>query len=187
VQSVAVRLVVEREREINDFQAKSSFKVNATFLLDNGRTLVAELSQRFDTEDEAMKFLETCKGAKFSISDLQTRPSKRSPAPPFTTSTLQQEAARTLAVSVIQTMTVAQKVYEAGKISYMRTDSVNLSDEARNGAMAQIKSAFGKEFVEPRQFKTKSSSAQEAHEAIRPTDFSVMDPGMDRNASRLYD
>ncbi len=187
VQSVAVRLVVEREREINEFQAKSAFKVNATFLLDNGRTLVAELSQRFDTEEEAMTFLETCKGAKFSISDLQTRPSKRSPAPPFTTSTLQQEAARKLGFSVIQTMTVAQKLYEAGKISYMRTDSVNLSDEARNGAMAQIKSAFGKEFVEPRQFKTKSSSAQEAHEAIRPTDFSVMDPGMDRNASRLYD
>lgn len=134
-----------------------------------------------------MKFLESCKGAKFSISDLQTRPSKRSPAPPFTTSTLQQEAARKLGFSVIQTMTVAQKLYEAGKISYMRTDSVNLSDEARNGAMAQIKSAFGKEYVEPRQFKTKSSSAQEAHEAIRPTDFSVMDPGMDRNAVRLYD
>lgn len=187
VQSVAVRLVVEREREINDFQAKSSFKINATFLLDNGRTLVAELSQRFDTEEEAMKFLESCKGAKFSISDLQTRPSKRSPAPPFTTSTLQQEAARKLGFSVIQTMTVAQKLYEAGKISYMRTDSVNLSDEARSGAMAQIKSAFGKEYVEPRQFKTKSSSAQEAHEAIRPTDFSVMDPGMDRNAGRLYD
>src|SRR5690606_37507736 len=120
VQSVAVRLVVEREREINDFQAKSSFKINATFLLDNGRTLVAELSQRFDTEEEAMKFLESCKGAKFSISDLQTRPSKRSPAPPFTTSTLQQEAARKLGFSVIQTMTVAQKLYEAGKISYMR-------------------------------------------------------------------
>ncbi len=187
VQSVAVRLVVEREREINDFQAKSSFKVNAVFLLEKGRTLVAELSQRFETEAEAMKFLESCKGAKFSIADLQTRPSKRSPAPPFTTSTLQQEAARKLGFSVIQTMTVAQKLYEAGKISYMRTDSVNLSDEARNGAMAQIRSAFGKEFVEPRQFKTKSSSAQEAHEAIRPTDFSVMDPGMDRNAVRLYD
>jgi DNA topoisomerase I len=187
VQSVAVRLIVEREREIGDFKAKSSFKVNAYFGLDKGRTLVAELGERFDTEAEAQQFLESCKGAKFSISDLQTRPSKRTPAPPFTTSTLQQEAARKLGFSVIQTMTVAQKLYEAGKISYMRTDSVNLSDEARNGAINQITYAFGKEFVQPRQFKTKSSSAQEAHEAIRPTDFSVLDPGMDRNAQRLYE
>ncbi len=187
VQSVAVRLIVEREREITDFKAKSSFKVNALFALEKGRTLVAELPERFDTEEEAMEFLESCKGAKFSIADLQTRPSKRTPAPPFTTSTLQQEAARKLGFSVIQTMMVAQMLYEAGKISYMRTDSVNLSDEARNGAMAQITTAFGKEFVQPRQFKTKSSSAQEAHEAIRPTDFSVMDPGMDRNALRLYE
>jgi DNA topoisomerase I len=187
VQSVAVRLIVEREREISDFKAKSSFKVNAHFSLDKGKTLVAELPERFETEQEALKFLESCKGAKFSIADLQTRPSKRTPAPPFTTSTLQQEAARKLGFSVIQTMTVAQKLYEAGKISYMRTDSVNLSDEARNGAMSQIQSAFGKEFVQPRQFKTKSSSAQEAHEAIRPTDFSLMDPGMDRNAHRLYE
>src|SRR5690606_20573140 len=187
VQSVAVRLVVEREREINDFQAKSSFKINATFLLDNGRTLVAELSERFDTEQEAMDFLESCRGAKFTISDLQTRPSKRSPSPPFTTSTLQQEAARKLGFSVIQTMMVAQKLYEAGKISYMRTDSVNLSDEARDGAAKKIYSAFGKEFHQSRVFKTKSSSAQEAHEAIRPTDFNVLDPRMDRNAGRLYD
>jgi DNA topoisomerase I len=187
VQSVAVRLVVEREREIAEFKAKSSFKVNALFNLENGRTLVAELSERFEREEDAMKFLESCKGAKYSISDLQTRPSKRSPAPPFTTSTLQQEAARKLGFSVIQTMTVAQKLYEAGKISYMRTDSVNLSDEARSGAMNQIQYAYGKDFVQPRNFKTKSSSAQEAHEAIRPTDFSVMDPGMDRNAHRLYE
>lgn len=187
VQSVAVRLVVEREREIGEFKAKSSFKVNALFDLDKGKTLTAELSERFDTEEEANQFLESCRGASFKISDLQTRPAKRTPAPPFTTSTLQQEAARKLGFSVIQTMTVAQKLYEAGKISYMRTDSVNLSDEARNGAVAQVQSAYGKEFVHTRQFKTKSSSAQEAHEAIRPTDFSVMDPGMDRNASRLYE
>lgn len=187
VQSVAVRLVVEREREIGEFKAKSSFKINAYFSLDKGRTLVAELPDRFDTEAEAQAFLESCKGAKFSIADLQTRPSKRSPAPPFTTSTLQQEAARKLGFSVIQTMTIAQKLYEAGKISYMRTDSVNLSDEARNGAIAQIQTAFGKEFVQPRQYKTKSSSAQEAHEAIRPTDFGVMEAGMDRNAVRLYE
>jgi DNA topoisomerase I len=187
VQSVAVRLVVEREREIVEFKAKSSFKVNAIFTLDKGKTLVAELSERFETEAEAQKFLESCKGAKFAIADLQTRPSKRTPAPPFTTSTLQQEAARKLGFSVIQTMTVAQKLYEAGKISYMRTDSVNLSDEARNGAMSQIQRAFGKDFIQPRQFKTKSSSAQEAHEAIRPTDFSVLEAGVDRNAIRLYE
>ncbi len=187
VQSVAVRLVVEREREISEFKAKSAFKVNAIFNLDKGKTLVAELGERFESEDEALKFLESCKGATFSITDLQTRPSKRTPAPPFTTSTLQQEAARKLGFSVIQTMTVAQKLYEAGKISYMRTDSVNLSDEARSGAMNQITSAFGKEYVQPRQYKTKSNSAQEAHEAIRPTDFSLLDPGMDRNAHRLYE
>jgi DNA topoisomerase-1 len=187
VQSVAVRLVVEREREITDFKAKSSYKVNAEFTLDKGKILVAELSERFEKEEDAVAFLESCKGAKFKIADLQTKPSKRSPSPPFTTSTLQQEAARKLGFSVIQTMTVAQKLYEAGKISYMRTDSVNLSDEARSGALKQIQSAFGKEFAFARQYKTKSSSAQEAHEAIRPTDFSVMDPEMDRNAGRLYD
>ncbi|HEU5145999.1 MAG TPA: type I DNA topoisomerase, partial [Chryseosolibacter sp.] len=187
VQSVAVRLVVEREREITEFQVKSSYKVNAMFDLGNGKTLVAELPERFETEKEAADFLESCKGAKFKISDLQTRPSKRSPSPPFTTSTLQQEAARKLGFSVIQTMMVAQKLYEAGKISYMRTDSVNLSDEARSGAENQINRAFGKEFHQMRVFKTKSSGAQEAHEAIRPTDFSVMDPHMDRNAGRLYD
>jgi DNA topoisomerase I len=187
VQSVAVRLVVEREREISDFKVKSAFKINAIFNLDKGKTLVAELPERFETEKEANDFLESCKGAKFTIDDLQTKPSKRSPAPPFTTSTLQQEAARKLGFSVIQTMTVAQKLYEAGKISYMRTDSVNLSDEARQGAQRQITSAFGKEFHFPRQFKTKSNSAQEAHEAIRPTDFGTMDPGMDRNAHRLYE
>ena len=187
VQSVAVRLVVEREREITEFKVKSSYKINAIFDLGNGKTLVAELPERFDTEKEATEFLESCKNAKFKIADLQTKPSKRSPSPPFTTSTLQQEAARKLGFSVIQTMMVAQKLYEAGKISYMRTDSVNLSDEARQGAERRINGAFGKEFHQPRVFKTKSSGAQEAHEAIRPTDFSVTDPGMDRNAARLYD
>jgi len=187
VQSVAVRLVVEREREITEFKAKSAFRITALFDGGTGRLFTAELSQRFETEEEAMEFLESCRNAKFSINDLQTKPSKRSPAPPFTTSTLQQEAARKLGFSVIQTMMVAQKLYEAGKISYMRTDSVNLSDEARSGAMRQIESAYGPQYVQPRQYKTKSSSAQEAHEAIRPTDFSVTDPGMDRNGLRLYD
>jgi DNA topoisomerase-1 len=187
VQSVAVRLIVEREREVTEFNAKSSFKINAYFDLGKGKGLVAELAERFATEEEALAFLESCKGAKFTIEDLQTRPSKRTPAPPFTTSTLQQEAARKLGFSVIQTMTVAQKLYESGKISYMRTDSVNLSDEARSGAMRQIENAFGKSFVQPRNYKTKSASAQEAHEAIRPTDFAVLDPGLDRNAARLYE
>jgi DNA topoisomerase I len=187
VQSVAVRLIVEREREITNFKAKSSYRVTAEFKLDKGKTLVAELSERFEAEEDALKFLESCVGAQYAIKDLQTKPSKRTPAPPFTTSTLQQEASRKLGFSVIQTMLVAQRLYEAGKISYMRTDSVNLSDEARSGAMRQIESAYGKQYVQPRQFKTKSSSAQEAHEAIRPTDFSVMDPGMDRNELRLYE
>lgn len=187
VQSVAVRMVVEREREISEFKVKSSFKVNAIFDLGKGKQLVAELPERFDTEKEAEDFLNSCKGAKFKIADLQTRPAKRSPAPPFTTSTLQQEAARKLGFSVIQTMAVAQKLYESGKISYMRTDSVNLSDEARQGAQRQIASAFGQEYHQLRHYKTKSSGAQEAHEAIRPTDFGTMDPGMDRNAQRLYE
>lgn len=187
VQSVAVRLVVDREREITDFDTKSSYRVTAVFDLGDGKQLSAELGQRFEHEDDALAFLESCKGAAFSITDLQTKPSKRSPAPPFTTSTLQQEASRKLGFSVMQTMMVAQKLYEAGKISYMRTDSVNLSDEARKDATKQIESAYGANFVQPRQYKTKSSSAQEAHEAIRPTDFSVTNPGMDRNALRLYE
>src|SRR5882672_4506605 len=187
VQSVAVRLVVEREREIERFEAKSSFKVSAIFDLGKGKQLVADLPEKFEGEEEALKFLESCKGAKFSIGDLQKKPAKKSPAPPFTTSTLQQEAGRKLSFSVLQTMVVAQKLYEAGKISYMRTDSVNLSDEAVGGATRQIETAFGKEYVFNRRFKTKSSGAQEAHEAIRPTDFSVTDPGGDRNAQRLYE
>jgi DNA topoisomerase-1 len=187
VQSVAVRMVVEREREISNFETKSSYKVNALFDVGKGKQLVAELPERFESEKEALEFLESCKGAKFSIKDIQTKPAKRSPAPPFTTSTLQQEASRKLGFSVSQTMVVAQKLYEAGKISYMRTDSLNLSDEARAGALRQIESAYGKEFALPRAYKTKSSGAQEAHEAIRPTDFSVMEAGADRNGARLYE
>ncbi|MBL7846546.1 MAG: type I DNA topoisomerase [Cyclobacteriaceae bacterium] len=187
VQSVAVRLVVEREREIERFEAKSSFKVTAIFDLGKGKQLTADLGEKFDTEKEAQEFLESCKGAKFTISDLQKKPAKKSPAPPFTTSTMQQEAGRKLGFSVLQTMVVAQKLYEAGKISYMRTDSVNLSDEAVQGATRQIETAYGKEFVFNRAYKSKSSSAQEAHEAVRPTDFSVMDPGMDSGAKRLYE
>jgi DNA topoisomerase I len=187
VQSVAVRLVVDREREITDFKTKTSFRITAQFDLGKGKQLQAELSERFETEGEAMKFLESCKGAAYAIGDLQTKPLKRTPAPPFTTSTLQQEASRKLNFSVTQTMMVAQKLYEAGKISYMRTDSVNLSGEAQQGARNQIQAAYGKEYVQLRTYKSKSAGAQEAHEAIRPTDFSVQDPGMDRNALRLYE
>src|SRR6267154_1076746 len=187
VQSVAVRLVVEREREIEKFEAKSSFKVSAIFDLGKGKQLLAELPETFNDEKSALEFLESCKGAAFTIGDLQKKPAKKSPAPPFTTSTLQQEASRKLGFSVLQTMVVAQKLYEAGKISYMRTDSVNLADEAVQGATRQIESAFGKEFIQIRKYKTKSSGAQEAHEAIRPTDFSVMEAGADRNQQRLYE
>jgi DNA topoisomerase-1 len=187
VQSVAVRLVVEREREIDKFEAKSSFKVTAIFDLGKGKQLFADLPHKFDSEKEAQEFLTQCVGAQFTIGDLQKKPGKKSPAPPFTTSTLQQEAGRKLGFSVSQTMVVAQKLYEAGKISYMRTDSVNLSDEAIAGATKQIETAFGNEYVHNRRFKTKSSGAQEAHEAIRPTDFSVTNPGADRNGQRLYE
>ncbi len=187
VQSVAVRLVVERERQIDKFKPKSSYKISATFDLGNKKELKAELPQKFDTEQEAYDFLSACNGAEFSIKDLQKKPSKKSPAPPFTTSTLQQEASRKLGFSVSQTMTVAQKLYEAGIISYMRTDSVNLSKEAVDGAVAQIKSGYGDEYVKTRHYKTKSNSAQEAHEAIRPTNFSVTEPAADRNGLRLYE
>jgi len=187
VQSVAVRLVVEREREIDRFEAKSSFKVTAIFDLGKGKQLSADLGEKFDSEKEALEFLESCKGATFTISDLQKKPAKKSPAPPFTTSTMQQEAGRKLGFSVLQTMVVAQKLYEAGKISYMRTDSVNLSDEAVQGATRQIESAYGKEFVHNRVYKSKSSNAQEAHEAVRPTDFSVLEAGADSGGKRLYE
>lgn len=187
VQSVAVRFVVEREREVEAFQSKSSFKVTALFDLTNKKTLTAELPEKFDTEEKARIFLEKCVGAAFSIKNLETKPAKKSPAAPFTTSTLQQEASRKLYFSVAQTMTVAQKLYEAGKISYMRTDSTNLSEEAIQKAKDEIERAFGATYVQVRRYKTKSESAQEAHEAIRPTDFSVQQASGDRNEQRLYD
>ncbi|PSR52923.1 type I DNA topoisomerase [Adhaeribacter arboris] len=186
VQSVAVRLVVEREREIERFKADSAFKVTALFTVD-GKRLEAELPTRFKAQEEAQAFLEKCRGAEYTIENLEKKPLKRSPAAPFTTSTLQQEASRKLGFSVAQTMTVAQKLYEAGKISYMRTDSVNLSKEAIEGATTRIKAAFGEEYVKVRQYKTKSQSAQEAHEAIRPTDFFAKEVSSDRNEQRLYE
>ena len=187
VQSVAVRLVVEREREIAKFKPESSFKITALFNLEGGKTLKAELPKKFKTEKEAEDFLNKCIGAEFSIENLETKPAKKSPAPPFTTSTLQQEASRKLGFSVARTMSVAQKLYEAGKISYMRTDSLNLSEEALAGAATAIKSNYGEDYASRRVFKTKSSGAQEAHEAIRPTNFGTQSAGKDDAEKRLYD
>ncbi len=187
VQSVAVRLVVEKERSIDEFVPKTSFRVTALFKLDGGKELAADLPKKFATEEEVNAFLENCIGSDFSIKDLQKKPAKKSPAPPFTTSTLQQEASRKLGYSVLQTMTLAQKLYEQGKISYMRTDSVNLSQTAIKSAADQIKSAYGDEFFEERHFKTKSKGAQEAHEAIRPTNFSEKVASDDNGQQRLYD
>ena len=169
VQSVAVRLIVEREREIQQFVAEASFRVTALLQDAKGQQIRAELPQKFKTADEARQFLEACKKAAFTIDDIQTRPAKRTPAPPFTTSTLQQEAARKLGYSVSQTMMIAQRLYESGRITYMRTDSVNLSSLAINTAKAEIVAFAGAEYSKVRQYTTKSKSAQEAHEAIRPT------------------
>ena len=173
VQSVAVRLIVEREREVNAFVSESWYKVTAVFEIpgENGEKseVRAELGNRFKTKEEARAFLEVCKDAKFKITDIVTKPSKKSPAPPFTTSTLQQEAARKLGFSVSQTMVVAQRLYESGQITYMRTDSVNLSDLALATSRQTITELMGENYVKTRQFATKSKGAQEAHEAIRPT------------------
>ena len=170
VQSVAVRLIVEREREINQFDSEAYFKITAVFILPDGKTLLkAELNKRFTTEAEAKAFLEKLKNASFSVEDINTRPGKKSPAPPFTTSTLQQEAARKIGFSVAQTMSVAQKLYEAGLITYMRTDSLNLSTLALNATKKEIENEFGNKYLKIRQYQTKTKGAQEAHEAIRPT------------------
>jgi DNA topoisomerase I len=187
VQSVAVRIIVDREREIINHVAKSSFKIQAIFNLEGNKNLIAELPKNFETEQDGLSFLEKCKNANFSIQNLETKPFKKSPSAPFTTSTLQQEASRKLSFSVLQTMTVAQRLYEAGKISYMRTDSTNLSTEAVEKAVAEIENQYGANFVQKRAYKTKSESAQEAHEAIRPTDFSTIKASEDRNEQRLYD
>lgn len=169
VQSVAVRLIVEREREINRFNSEAFFRIQAQFLLSDGKTILkSELNKRFKTEEEARSFLEKLKEATFTIEDINTRPGKKSPAPPFTTSTLQQEASRKMGFSVSQTMSIAQKLYEAGLISYMRTDSLNLSSLALNASQKEIRDEFGDEYVKIRQYHTKTKGAQEAHEAIRP-------------------
>lgn len=187
VQSVAVRLIVEREKEILDFKHESSYRVIANFIVGGNTIMKAELPQRFTTKSEAEDFLSKCKNANFTISSLETKPAKKSPAAPFTTSTLQQEASRKLGFSVSQTMTVAQRLYEAGKITYMRTDSVNLSNEAIGAAKKEITKSYGEEYSKIRKYNTKSKGAQEAHEAIRPTYMSTHSITGDAQQARLYD
>ena len=186
VQSVAVRLIVEREKDIENFKSESTYRVNAIFEI-NGQQIKANLNHGFKTEEEAQAFLESCKGETFSIKDIETKPVKKSPAPPFTTSTLQQEAARKLGFTVSQTMMVAQRLYESGHITYMRTDSVNLSSLCINTAKAEIVSTHGEKYSQPRQFHTNSKGAQEAHEAIRPTYISERNISGTTQEKRLYD
>jgi len=186
VQSVAVRLIVDREREINKFQSEAAFKIVAIF--GKGKeAFKAELPERWAKQEDAEKFLKDCIGADFNVNSLDTRPAKRSPAAPFTTSTLQQEASRKLGFSVSRTMQVAQKLYESGKITYMRTDSVNLSDLALNAAAQEINSAYGQKYHQLRKYKTKAAGAQEAHEAIRPTYFDAHTIDGDPSEKRLYE
>ncbi len=187
VQSVALRVVVDREREIEKHNSKSSFKVTAQFGLADGKVLNAELPKSFATVDEARQFLTACVGATYTIKNLETKPAKKTPAAPFTTSTLQQEASRKMGFAVDRTMRLAQGLYEAGKISYMRTDSTSLSQEAIDKAKAEIETGYGVDYVQTRQFKTKNESAQEAHEAIRPTDFVAHTAGANRDEQRLYE
>ena len=187
VQSVSVRLIVEREREIQDFNPEASYRVDAEFTSEDGKSFKAKLPKNFGSEEEALEFLNNNKGATYEVADLQKKPAKKSPAAPFTTSTLQQEASRKLGFSVSRTMSNAQRLYEAGLITYMRTDSVNLSNEARQGAEKEIVSAYGSEYSKPRNYKGKSKGAQEAHEAIRPTDFSNHTVNVERDQARLYD
>ena len=187
VQSVAVRLLVEREREIRAFLTESSFKTKAIFKTKNDKSISSQLEKILKNKDEAYKFLETNISSNFHVSDIKKRPAKKAPAPPFTTSTLQQEASRKLYFSVSKTMNVAQRLYEAGYITYMRTDSVNLSEEAKNNINNQIKLSYGDKYLQIRQFKTKNKGAQEAHEAIRPTDFSKKKLNIDYDQARLYE
>lgn len=191
VQSVAVRLIVEREREIQAFKSEAAYRITAIFLVpDTDGKMVelrAELARRIKTKEEARKLLEACKQATFTINDVSTRPLKKSPAAPFTTSTLQQEAARKLGFTVAQTMMVAQHLYESGQITYMRTDSVNLSELAINGSKTAIAQLMGERYVHPRHFATKTKGAQEAHEAIRPTDMSNSKIEGSAQEKRLYD
>lgn len=188
VQSVAVRVIVEREREINDFVSEAAYRVIAHFILPDGTTILkAELNKRLKEKSEVIALLEACKEAAFSIEDITTKPVKRSPAAPFTTSTLQQEAARKLGYSVSQTMMIAQRLYESGYITYMRTDSVNLSDLALGTSKAEIVKTYGEQYYKFRKYQTKSKGAQEAHEAIRPTYMSNPDIEGSAQEKRLYE
>lgn len=186
VQSVAVRLIVDREREINAFTYQSAFRIIAIFSV-GGKQMEAELGKRFETEKEAQAFLESCKNAQFTIKNLEVKPSEKSPAPPFTTSTLQQEASRKMGYGVSTTMSIAQKLYEHGLITYMRTDSVNLSEMAIASAKNYISNNFGEKYSRPMRYTTKNDSAQEAHEAIRPTYFENVEIDGTPQEKRLYD
>ena len=188
VQSVAVRLIVEREEEVKNFQSKPYFRVTAQFHpVDSQKGLSAELSRHFATEAEAEQFLQSLVGANFKVSHIETKPAKRTPAPPFTTSTLQQEASRKLGFSVARTMQVAQQLYESGYITYMRTDSVNLSDLALSMAKKEIAQQYGEKYVKPRRYQTKTKGAQEAHEAIRPTNMEAQTLNIESAQRRLYE
>ena len=185
VQSVSVRLIVEREREIQEFNSVGTYSITAEFNTEAGKSFKAKLPKNFNTKQEAEDFLKKNIGTNFKVADLETKPTKKTPAAPFTTSTLQQEAARKLYLPVGITMQIAQRLYEAGLITYMRTDSVNLSQDAMKAAEEEITRSYGKEFSKPRSFNTKSKGAQEAHEAIRPTDMSQHTVNVERDQARL--
>ena len=187
VQSVAVRLLVEREREINSFESKVYYKVVGQFINKDGRSFKAEINSRLDTLEDAQLFLQKCADARFSIANLEKKSAIKTPAAPFTTSTLQQEAARKLGFSVSQTMTIAQRLYEAGLITYMRTDSVNLSNDAMSSIKNEIEKEYGESYSSPRSYVTKSKGAQEAHEAIRPTYVENRTVSDDLGQQKLYD
>ena len=187
VQSVAVRLIVEREREILNFTSTSYFRTVAIFTTSDGKNFKADLNKRFTSKDEAETFLKECANFAFAVESVEVKPGKKTPTAPFTTSTLQQEAARKLGFGVAQTMRVAQGLYEAGHITYMRTDSVNLSDTALQAAEKAIISQFGEKYHKLRKYATKNKGAQEAHEAIRPVDFTRNEVDGDANAQRLYE
>ena len=187
VQSVTLRLVVEREREIENFIAKETFKVQANFTTAMGSAFTAELSKTFSSEQEALDFLNQNIEAQFHIDSIEKRPATKAPAAPFTTSTLQQEASRKLGFSVSRTMQNAQRLYEDGLITYMRTDSVNLSKQALSQAASVIESNYGKQYLRTHQYVTKKKGAQEAHEAIRPTDLTLMEANVEYDQQRLYD
>jgi DNA topoisomerase-1 len=186
VQSVAVRLIVEREREIENFLPVASYRVDAEFINENGKKFKAKLAKNFTEKAAAEAFLQSCVAAEFTVADLQKKPATKTPAAPFTTSTLQQEASRKMGYPVAKTMMVAQRLYEAGLITYMRTDSVNLSQDARDAAAVEITASYGSEYSKPRTFATKSKGAQEAHEAIRPTNMEIREISAEYDQIRLY-